>query len=113
MNRRIKSFQTKVCCEGKPDKLKPFRFPVNGLCINKRNGHVGVVGSNGFYHIYDLPTKRREYTNKQRISCSLTKCKFDNSGRIFSFGVSYDLSRGTNNGMFNNKRHQKILLEKL
>jgi len=113
MTGKVETFQSKVCCEGKPLNVKPFRFPVNGLCVNNKNGYTGVVDASGHYQIFDFSQKKRAMFNKKRISCSLTKCKFDDSGNIFAFGVSYDFSRGQSSEMYNNKTHQRILLKKV
>ena len=106
-------FHSRVFCEGMPKKNPPFRFPVNGLAVNKKNRHIGIVGSNGTYQIFDLYQRRSVVFNKTKISCSLTKCKFDDTGNIFAFGVSYDFSRGQSSGLYNNNTHQRILLKRV
>lgn len=89
-------------------------FPVNDMCFHPNKSELlGTVGSNGRYSIWDVNNRRSIYKQKNKITCSLTCCSFDQSGKFFAVAVSYDFSRGTSSNLYGNKTHHRILLHPL
>ncbi len=100
----IKPFKFKCAVEGHK------RFPVNDICFNPKNGLMGTVSGDGRYNIWNVEKQNREEKPSKRISSSLTRCSFNQQGDIFAIAVSYDFTRGTNDKLYKNKTHQRILL---
>jgi mRNA export factor len=104
LNNNFKPFTFKCNVEGNK------YFPVNDVCFNPKTKHMATVGSNGKYHFWNIEQKNREFKFNKRISCSLTRGSFNQNGDIFAFSVSYDLTRGTEEQLYKNKNHHRILL---
>ncbi|KAK3365758.1 WD40-repeat-containing domain protein [Lasiosphaeria ovina] len=66
---------------------------VNDISFHPQHGTFSTAGSDGTFHFWDKDAKHRlkGYPN---VGGSITSTKFNKTGSIFAYAISYDWSRG-------------------
>ena len=68
-------------------------YAVNDISFHPQHGTFSTAGSDGTWHYWDKDAKHRlkGYPN---VGGSITATKFNKTGTIFAYAISYDWSKG-------------------
>lgn len=68
-------------------------YAVNDISFHPQHGTFSTAGSDGTFHFWDKDAKHRlkGYPN---VGGSITATKFNKTGSIFAYAISYDWSKG-------------------